>query len=113
MVLKTVGLVDVLGSALRTDGIRCAFIFGSIASGTEGAESDVDLMVIGEIGLRKLAALLAGVSDSLGREINPHVWSEQEFGKRLREKEHFATSVMASEKIFVIGSEHELETMAG
>ncbi|HMO49584.1 MAG TPA: nucleotidyltransferase domain-containing protein [Kiritimatiellia bacterium] len=111
LVLKTIGLADVLGDVLAVDGIRCAFVFGSVAGDTAGADSDIDLMVIGSISLRKLSSLLSGLSDRLGREINPHVITAEDFSRRLRENDHFVTSVMDSEKIFVVGSPNELKTM--
>jgi predicted nucleotidyltransferase len=113
LVLKTVGLADVLGVALKSDSIRSAFVFGSLANGTAQPVSDIDLMVIGNIGLRKVSALLAGVGNRLGREINPHVLSPAEFDKRVREPDHFLSSVLATPKIFVVGSEHDLEAMGG
>jgi predicted nucleotidyltransferase len=111
LVLKTSGLADVLGSALRDKRIRAAFVFGSIARGEEKAGSDVDLMVIGTLGLRDASRLLSGISDRIGREINPHVLREDDFRKRVQTKDHFVSSIMESPKIFVIGSQHELETM--
>ena len=111
LVLKTSGLSDVLKSALTDKRIRVAFVFGSIARGEEKAGSDVDLMVIGQLGLRDLSRLLSGIEEKIGREINPHVLREEEFRKRIRAKEHFASSVMEAPKIFIIGSERELETM--
>ncbi len=111
LVLKTVGMADVLRAALKAEFIRCAFVFGSVASGNARTESDIDLVVIGEISLRKVSALLSGVGNRLGREINPYVMTPAEFSKRVREKEHFVTSVLASPRIFVVGSEHDLEAM--
>lgn len=113
LVLKTVGLADVLAEALKADDIRCAFVFGSLASGTEGAESDVDLMVIGDIGLRKVSGLLATVGNRLGREINPHVMNPAEFGRRVRVKDHFVTSILSAPRVFVKGSERDLEGLGG
>jgi predicted nucleotidyltransferase/DNA-binding HxlR family transcriptional regulator len=113
LVLKTSGLADVLRSALEDKRIRLAFVFGSVARSEEKAGSDVDLMVIGELGLRDLSGLLSGVEERIGREINPHVLQEDEFRKRLRTKEHFVTSVMESPKIFIIGSQDELEALGG
>jgi len=113
LVLKTLGLGDVLAAALKGEGIGCAFVFGSVAAGRPNSESDVDLMVIGNIGLRKVCALLSGVGDQVGREINPVVLSLAEFGKRMRQRDHFLTAVLASPKIFLVGSEHDLEAMAG
>lgn len=111
LVLKTSGLSDVLKSALTDKRIRVAFVFGSIASGEEKASSDVDLMVIGQLGLRDLSRLLSGIEEKIGREVNPHVLREEEFRKRIRAKEHFVSSVMETPKIFIIGSERELEAM--
>jgi predicted nucleotidyltransferase/DNA-binding HxlR family transcriptional regulator len=113
LVLKTSGLADVLSSALQDKRIGLAFVFGSIARGEEKADSDVDLMVIGALGLRDLSGLLSGVEERIGREINPHVLQEDEFRKRLLTKEHFVTSVMESPKIFIIGSQDELEALGG
>jgi len=111
LVLKTTGLSDLLKSALKDKRIRLAFVFGSIASGEEKAGSDVDLMVIGQLGLRDLSRLLSGIEEKIGREVNPHVLREEEFRKRIRAKEHFVSSVMETLKIFIIGSQRELEAM--
>lgn len=111
LVLKTSGLSDVLKSALMDKRIRVAFVFGSIARGEETATSDVDLMVIGQLGLRDLSRLLSGIEEKIGREVNPHVLREEEFRKRIRAKEHFVSSVMETPKIFIIGSQRELEAM--
>jgi len=112
IVLKTSGLTDILKQALgKAKGIGCAFVFGSVAAGTENAESDIDLMVIGSVGLRKLSSLLSGVADTLGREINPHVMTEKEFTQRRRRKEHLVSRIIESQKVFVVGTEDDLEAM--
>ena len=114
LVLKTNGLADVIKLALRQNaGIHIAFVFGSIARHEETTESDVDLMVIGQLSLRKLTGMLAGVSEKIGREINPHVFSVDEFAKRKARKEHFITQVLEAPKIFIIGNANDLEAMAG
>ena len=111
LVLKTSCLSDVLKSALTDKRIRVAFVFGSIARGEEKAGSDVDLMVIGQLGLRDLSRLLSGIEEKIGREVNPHVLREEEFRKRIRAKEHCVSSVMETPKIFIMGSQRELEAM--
>jgi predicted nucleotidyltransferase len=111
LVLKTAGLVEVIKSALDREGIEVAFIFGSLARSKERAESDVDLMVIGTIGLRSLSSRLAGVSEQIGREINPHALSIEEFRRRKQNGNHFLSNVIESPKLFIIGSENDLETM--
>jgi len=111
MVLKTVGLVDLLKKSMEGHEIIAAFVFGSIAAGTENASSDIDLMVIGDINLRDLAGLLAEAQQTLGREINPYPLSATEYKNRLKSEDHFLTSVTSSEKIFVIGNQNVLESL--
>ena len=111
MVLKTSGLAEVLREALDSRGITLAFIFGSMANGTDKAQSDIDLMVLGKVSLRQLGKLLSGVATRLGREINPHVMSSEEFARRIKNRDHFLTSVLNTPRLFVIGNEDELEAM--
>ncbi len=111
IVLKTAGLVDILRERLGSKGVMVAFVFGSIAAGTEGAGSDVDLMIVGSVSLRETSERLSGVSDVLGREVNPYIVTTAEFVRRRREKEHFLGQVMESQKIFVKGTEDDLAAM--
>ncbi len=114
LVLKTAGLVDTLEQAITgEDTIQVAFVFGSAVTGNMVADSDVDLMVIGDIGLRKLVSLLSGVADRIGREVNPMVMSEQELKKRLSAAEHFIVGVWDAPKQFIIGDADDLAAMGG
>ena len=114
MVKKTVGLIGLLNTAIADlHDIDSAFLFGSIATETAGARSDVDLMVVGTLGLRVLSAKLSVVSDSIGREINPHVISVGEFHKRIEMKDHFIVSVMKSSKLFIKGGEDDFRKLVG
>ncbi len=108
LVWKTSGLTDVLGEALGKADIEVAFVFGSIASGTATATSDIDLMVIGTITLRQLGKRLSGLATKLGREINPHVLTSAEFARRKQARDHFLSTVLAAPKLFVMGGENEL-----
>ena len=108
LVLKTGGLVEVLRNVLPASKIQLAFVFGSVAQGKEDAESDVDLMVIGKIGFRELAQYLSGVSNAIGREINPYSMTEVDLTSRIKGGEHFVSRMMEAPKLFVIGSEDEL-----
>jgi predicted nucleotidyltransferase len=111
LVLKTDGLADILRAALGDRGIEQAFVFGSLASGTEKPGSDLDLMVVGSIGFRALSARLRRVAAQLGREINPVVFSTAEFAKRKQSGDHFLATVLKAPKLFLIGDERELERL--
>lgn len=108
LVLKTSGLREVLVDALRdVKGVSSAFVFGSLAGGAGTAASDVDLMVIGDAGLRLLAPRLRKASERLGREINPVTITVAEFAKG-RKNSPFLGDVLKKEKLFVKGDADEL-----
>ena len=111
MVLKTVGLRDVLLEALNSDKIQFAFVFGSLAASTERVESDLDLMIIGSAAHRDLASPLRALTGRLGREINPHFFSMEELNRRLSSRDHFLNDVLAKPKLFIKGNEHEFADM--
>lgn len=113
IVLKTSGLKDVLCDALPRGKISFAFVFGSLAATRERAESDVDLMVIGEVGHRAVATPLRKAGEQIGREINPHFFTEEDFLARLAAADHFLGDVMAKPKLFIIGDENEFNDLAG
>jgi len=107
IVIKTTGLKGVLKEALNLKGIKIVFVFGSVALGNETSESDIDLFVIGKIGLRELSKALKKPADILGREINPHVMTLNEFITRKQKGEHFVSSLIQSPRIMIIGTEDE------
>lgn len=111
IVLKTAGLRDVLAAALHgVPGIAVAFVFGSLAGSGGKAGSDVDLMVIGDAGLRTLAPRLRRAADRLGREVNPVTLSAAEFA-RDRDRKPFLRDVLAKDKLFIRGTADELERL--
>jgi len=114
LVIKTVGAAMVLREALHplADRISVAFVFGSIAIGSEKRDSDVDLFAIGEPSSLDIVRCLQAAQMKLGREINPVVFPRSEFRAKLREKSHFVTSVLSVPKIFLIGDEDELKRLA-
>ena len=113
LTVKTTGVADVLQEAL--DGlsgrITAAFVHGSLAQGTEKADSDVDVVVVGDATFRDVVAALNGAQEKMGREVNPTVYSETEFRKKLRAGHHFLTTVIKTPKLFLIGDKHELKRL--
>lgn len=113
IVIKTSGLRDLLVEALPKKKISFAFVFGSVASEGERAESDLDLMIIGSATHRELASALRRATERIGREINPHFFEPAEFSRRMAAKDHFLSDVMAKPKLFIVGDEHEFTELAG
>ena len=110
LLAKTVGAFELLRTALSPcgDRIQLAFVYGSMARQEEGADSDVDLMIVGEITLEEVLEQLSGSEKALGRPINPAVYSEAEFRSKLAVGNHFLKSVVSGDKVFLIGDEDEL-----
>jgi len=111
LIQKTAGVMPTLRDLLRPfeSRIASAFIYGSIARGQEHAQSDVDLLVVSDLGLADLAPALRKAEDRLGREINVTSYSKSEFRKKAAAKEHFLSQVLRGPKQFVRGDESDLE----
>ena len=115
IILKTRGLVDVVRAALEPlrSRIRVAFIFGSIASGTQRADSDVDLLVIGDATLWDLTGPLAGAESILGREVNAIARSQDDILTRLRDRNRFLLAILEKPRLPVVSTEDDLAEIIG
>jgi predicted nucleotidyltransferase len=113
LIAKTSGIFHQLRSALAplASQITFALVYGSIARGDEDAGSDVDLMIVGNVTLDDVLAQLSPVENAVGRPINPTVYSPKEFKTRIKDGNHFLTSVLHGKKILLIGDEDELRKM--
>ncbi|MBI3332545.1 MAG: nucleotidyltransferase domain-containing protein [Candidatus Omnitrophica bacterium] len=111
LLVKTAGVADILRAALATpsDRIQAALLYGSVAAGTEGTDSDIDLLVVGKVSFGEIAEAVSAVQEKLQREINPSVYSPEEFRKKLLAGHHFLNAVLRGPKIFLIGDEHGLK----
>jgi uncharacterized protein len=113
LIAKTSGIFHQLRSALGPLGsqITFALVYGSIARGDEDAGSDVDLMIVGNVTLDGVLAQLTSVENAIGRPINPTIYSLKEFKTKIKDGNHFITSVLHGKKILLIGDEDELGKM--
>ena len=114
LITKTVGIHDVIRSALASLGpeIQIVFVYGSVARQKERANSDVDLMVLGDASFSEVVSALGPAQKALGREINPTVFPASEFRSKLAAGSHFLRSVMKEKRLFVLGTENELAKLA-
>lgn len=110
LLVKTVGIGDSLRAALSPlrDKIEVAFIYGSFARGDWRQPSDIDLFVIGQVNFKDVVSAIGPIQRTLGREINPAVFSPGEFGAKLRSGHHFLTSIVKQERFFLVGGESDL-----
>ena len=112
---KTHGVVPALREALAPldAQIHLALVFGSMARGTPSAGSDVDVLILGKLSFALLAPAIFPLHASLGREVNPVLYTPEEFADRARRGDAFARDVLAKPKLFVKGGEHELAELVG
>lgn len=111
VVRKTVGLAEPLRAALAplAAQIKAAFVYGSIAKKEDTARSDIDLMLVSDtLTFADTILALQSASALLGREVNPNIFTLQDFAKRLKEGSSFVSRVMAQPKIWLIGGPDDL-----
>ena len=109
IISKTVGIEGSLRESLKLiKGIEIAFIYGSFASAEEKPSSDIDLMIIGAPNTTALNARLCNLEKKISREINPTIYSVQEYGVRKAEKRGFVTELIRKPKIMLIGNKNDL-----
>jgi predicted nucleotidyltransferase len=113
--LKTVGLGDALREALKPfqDKVRLAFIFGSFATGTEVAVSDVDLLLVGDLTSRQAARALGPLGRELSREFNPVIFPAREFRQKAKRGNRFIRELVAGPKIWLMGTTDDLAELTG
>jgi predicted nucleotidyltransferase len=108
LVLKTSGLADVLRAALLplAPQIAVAFVFGSMAKQQDTVASDVDLLVVSDtLGYGDVFGALEAASQTLGRTINPALYSAADFQARQLGDNAYINRVMQQPKIWLIGQE--------
>ena len=112
IILKTAGLIEPLKQslALYREKIKVAFVYGSIAKGTDTARSDIDLMVIGDdLTYAELFAGLQKAETILQRSINPTFLSFDDWCNKLSTKDSVIAKIAAQPKLFIFGSEADFE----
>lgn len=112
LVLKTMGLADVLRAALAplAAQIDAAFIYGSLARQQDTAQSDVDVLIVSNtLGYGEVFGALEAAAVSLGRTVNPTLYTPADWAKRLHDDNAFVTRVWQQPKIWLLGNEEHID----
>ncbi|KVL15023.1 nucleotidyltransferase domain-containing protein [Burkholderia sp. MSMB1826] len=112
IVLKTFGTVEVLREALSllASEIKLAFVYGSVAQGSDHAGSDVDIMLVSEtLSYGQIMAALEPAERQLGRAVQITQYTPGEFLERKRNNHPFLAEVLRQPKLMVIGIEDDIE----
>ena len=111
LVLKTMGLADVMRTALAplAAQIDIAFVYGSVARQEDSAHSDVDVMIVSpNLGYGEVFGALETAAVSLSRKVNPTLYTPAEWAKRIEQDSAFISRVLQQPKIWLVGDEERL-----
>jgi predicted nucleotidyltransferase len=107
IVKKTFGVTEVIQAALSglLPQLSQAFIYGSIAKGSDHATSDIDVMLVGdELSYSEVMQLLESAETQLQRPVNPTIYTQQEFATRLADGSSFVHKVMSQATINLLNA---------
>src|SRR5262249_18901484 len=110
--MKTVTVTAPLRKALEpcSDKIKAAFVYGSVAKGSDTAQSDIDVMVIGDdLSYSALYTALQNAEEFLQRKVSPLFFSQKDWQRKASQKDSFVNKVRAQPKLFIFGSEKDVD----
>jgi len=111
IVQKTMGTAGALRSALLplAEDIRFAILYGSVAKGSDHAQSDIDVLIVSDtLSLDRVFAALAPAEKALGRTISPTLYTAAEFIRRRKQSNAFLMRVLEGEHVVLLGAEDEV-----
>lgn len=108
LVVKTVAVLQPVRQALDpfADRVSLALVYGSVASGTDTASSDLDLLIVADdLTLEEVYSALIPVEAELGRRIRPTLYTSREFADRKSARNAFLTNVLGGDHLIVMERE--------
>jgi len=109
LIFKTTGVQGAMKASLsRLKGVKTSFIYGSYAKGSEKEDSNINLMVIGQVNITELNDVVMGLEEKMKREIDYLAFDEQEYRKRKDAKDPFIREIVKGKKIFLLGKEDDI-----
>jgi len=104
IISKTIGIEYKLKELVSVlSKVEYAFIFGSIAKGKEYGDSDIDLLLIGEVNQDFLVEKISKLQSELSREINYQIYTKDEVIKKLTERNEFFKNIFSEPIIHLKG----------
>ena len=109
ILLKTVGAGDLVRESLKDlEGIEVTFIFGSFAEGEPDVDSDLDIMLIGDLDVAQVTPAIDEMEKMLARDVNYVLFTQEEWKSRLEDGDPFVTNVRNEPRVMLIGSQDDL-----
>ncbi|MGR9148121.1 nucleotidyltransferase family protein [Rhizobium leguminosarum] len=99
---KTFGIAELIAEELAPfkHRISLAFVFGSIVQGTERADSDIDLMIVGSTDAFDLGEAVERIQKALGRDVDLNLHTDEEW--EALQGDQVIAAILKKEKIMVI-----------
>ena len=114
IVTKTIGAAPLIARSLKTvEGINEAHLYGSFARDQQDGASDIDLLIIGDLGEEVLAQAVRKLERQLGREINYTVLTQKEFESRRTRKDAFLENVWHNKRVSLVSPNEEAKAPRG
>lgn len=99
---KTFGVADTIAVELAEfeDRIVLAFIFGSVARGTERADSDIDLMIVGRLDYLELGPVIGKISEAVGRPLDLNLHAPEDWVRL--QGDRIIRSILEGERLVIV-----------
>ncbi len=105
ILIKTDAVYNPISNSINKLDVKFALIFGSFANNKFNADSDVDLLVVGNVTQSEVFEKLKSAEKLIGREINAVVWKVDDLKKN--RSMALLKDILIKNKIFIIGDENE------
>jgi uncharacterized protein len=100
---------DILKNRAKVGKLKFVMVSGRYLRGlTKKSQTDVDLLVVGNVVLPELSQIIKAEEARREREINYTVMTEDEFAFRKSRRDPFVLSVVGGSRVMIIGDEEEL-----
>lgn len=104
---KSFGMTECIKTMLEpmAPSIKLAFVFGSVAEGRDHADSDIDLLVVGDVDVLELSAAASAAEAELGRPVHLSAYGSDEW-EHLLQTDKVMMRIADGPKLMVIGNGH-------
>ena len=100
IIMTTVGLEERLRSLLRgVAGVKEAYIYGSYAKNAMDTHSDIDVLVVGSVGVVTVQKHISKLRREIDREISVTVMTQTDFNRRVKAKDPFIGGIFKQKHI--------------
>ena len=103
IIMTTSGVEDQLRRLLEgVHGIKEVYIYGSYAKNVMDTHSDIDVLIVGSVGVVDAQKRISKLQRDIDREISMTVMDQSDFKRRIKEKDPFVSGILKQKHIKVI-----------